>query len=314
MPVSDEDDERVERDLPEQERPVVGEDVAQRLAQEGSAARALVEEAGGATDHSRTPAPGRARPAPEKPPSGDQLALRPDGQRELRERPAGRAEEDRAARRGVEGRVVAWTDERGPRPASARSAARGRAPPRSPRACRSSSRRRSAGGPVARGRRAGRAAPARAGRRRSARRGSRDPRPRGTRCRSVSSSMSSARSTPSLLVDEPDTAAPRLPPQPARVEDRPERGERREQGDSERSSRAACGQAEQLAPGQVPSALDRDLLHLGHLRRVEELGVRLLGFLRRRQAKRRHDRRDGERGEASSPSASPSSCVSAPPA
>ena len=41
----DEDDERVEGDLSEQERPVVGERIAQRLARERGRTRPLVEEA-----------------------------------------------------------------------------------------------------------------------------------------------------------------------------------------------------------------------------------------------------------------------------
>ena len=47
----DEHDEGVERNLAEQERPVVGEEVAKRLAQERRRARALVDEADDAADH-----------------------------------------------------------------------------------------------------------------------------------------------------------------------------------------------------------------------------------------------------------------------
>src|SRR5206468_6721131 len=50
-PGPDEDDERVQRDLAEQERPVVREDVPERLAQEGSRAAPLVEEAHRPPDH-----------------------------------------------------------------------------------------------------------------------------------------------------------------------------------------------------------------------------------------------------------------------
>ena len=50
-PGADQDDERVQGDLAEQERPVVGKDVAQRLPQERGRTRAVVEEADGATDH-----------------------------------------------------------------------------------------------------------------------------------------------------------------------------------------------------------------------------------------------------------------------
>src|SRR5205823_6035376 len=46
-PRRDEDDERVERDLAEEERPVVGEQIAQRLAQEGRARSSLVDPADG---------------------------------------------------------------------------------------------------------------------------------------------------------------------------------------------------------------------------------------------------------------------------
>src|SRR5205807_3309985 len=44
-------DERVQRDLAEQERPVVGEEVAQRLAQQRRGAGALVELADDRLDH-----------------------------------------------------------------------------------------------------------------------------------------------------------------------------------------------------------------------------------------------------------------------
>src|SRR5205823_5484283 len=50
-----EDDERVERHLTEQERPVIREHVTQRLAQERRRAAALVEEANGAANHDRGP-------------------------------------------------------------------------------------------------------------------------------------------------------------------------------------------------------------------------------------------------------------------
>ncbi len=52
-PGADEDHERVERDLAEQERPVVREDVAQRLVQERRGAAALVEVANERADHDR---------------------------------------------------------------------------------------------------------------------------------------------------------------------------------------------------------------------------------------------------------------------
>src|SRR5207248_4925908 len=50
-PRADEDDERVERHLAEQERPVVGEGVTERLADEGGAAGPLVDVADEAADH-----------------------------------------------------------------------------------------------------------------------------------------------------------------------------------------------------------------------------------------------------------------------
>ena len=50
-PGADEDDERVERDLAEQERPVVGKQIAQRLAEERRGAGALVDIADGTADH-----------------------------------------------------------------------------------------------------------------------------------------------------------------------------------------------------------------------------------------------------------------------
>ena len=51
----DEDDERVQGNLAEQERPVIREDVAQRLADKGRAAGSLVEVADEAADHDRAP-------------------------------------------------------------------------------------------------------------------------------------------------------------------------------------------------------------------------------------------------------------------
>ena len=56
----DEHDERVERDLAEEERPVVRKEVAQRLAQKRRGAGALVDEADRAADHGS--ASGSARP------------------------------------------------------------------------------------------------------------------------------------------------------------------------------------------------------------------------------------------------------------
>src|SRR5207253_2974201 len=50
-PGADENDEAVERDLPEQERPVIGEDVAQRAADQRRRARTLVEVADEFPDH-----------------------------------------------------------------------------------------------------------------------------------------------------------------------------------------------------------------------------------------------------------------------
>ena len=52
---ADEDHEGVERDLAEQERPVIGKDVAERLADEGRPAGALVEKADDAANHVRGP-------------------------------------------------------------------------------------------------------------------------------------------------------------------------------------------------------------------------------------------------------------------
>src|SRR5204862_6842671 len=54
-PGTDEHDERVEGDLAEQERPVVREDVAQRLATQRRRRRALVHEAEQRTVHDRAP-------------------------------------------------------------------------------------------------------------------------------------------------------------------------------------------------------------------------------------------------------------------
>jgi len=50
-PGADEDHERVERDLAEQERPVVREDVAERLPEERRGAAPLVDEPDETTDH-----------------------------------------------------------------------------------------------------------------------------------------------------------------------------------------------------------------------------------------------------------------------
>ena len=115
----DEHDERVERDLAEQERPVVREEVAQGLAQEGRAAAAPVDEADDPADHvlgflSRTPhhegPTGWSKlPAARSSPFGC------DQQRQHRQLAAGGPEGDRPAVRGVERRVVARADERGRR-------------------------------------------------------------------------------------------------------------------------------------------------------------------------------------------------------
>ena len=155
----DEDEERVERDLAEQERPVVGEDVAQRLAQERRRAGALVEEADerrGSRESAsacRTPHQDGADRAGEVPAarrwpraSTRAAAAAAAG------RPGRRAPR---RRRRVERRVVARADERGPRLRSAGRAACGRGRSRSRRGCRSSSRRGSRRAPSRRGRRAG---------------------------------------------------------------------------------------------------------------------------------------------------------------
>ena len=96
---------------------MVGEEVAQRLAEERRGARALVEEADGGADHVRCAfldrTPHHDGPTgPLKVPAGAQLRRAVDRQRQLRQRPAGRAEEHGAAGRRVEGRVVARADER----------------------------------------------------------------------------------------------------------------------------------------------------------------------------------------------------------
>src|SRR5581483_92133 len=67
-PRGDEDDERVHRDLAEQERPVVGEDVAERLPDQRRRPAAGIEEADGLPDHRRC-TPHQAGPTgPENPP------------------------------------------------------------------------------------------------------------------------------------------------------------------------------------------------------------------------------------------------------
>src|SRR5438093_4305617 len=64
----DEDDERIERDLPEQERPVIREDVPQRLAQQRGCTEALVDEANETASHVRLTLHHAGPIGPEKPP------------------------------------------------------------------------------------------------------------------------------------------------------------------------------------------------------------------------------------------------------
>ena len=99
----DQHDEAVERDLAEEERPAVGEDVTQFLAQDAAAAEVAVEPARGAAggrwrDAERPPEAlleaVLAHPSFQKPGPmgtgevalGHEAALRVDGQRELRQR------------------------------------------------------------------------------------------------------------------------------------------------------------------------------------------------------------------------------------
>src|SRR6185312_6538593 len=78
-PGGHEHDEGIERHLAEQERPVVGEDVAQRLAQERRGAAAAIEELDAAADHDGLPGPRRWVPhqagptGPEKFPAARRL-------------------------------------------------------------------------------------------------------------------------------------------------------------------------------------------------------------------------------------------------
>ena len=112
----DEHHERVERDLTEQERPVVGEEIAQALLQQGRARGRAVERLDGGADHvgllERTPHHDGPDGTAEVP-RGAELTAWAELERQLGEGPAGRPERHRRPTCRIEGRVVAGADERG---------------------------------------------------------------------------------------------------------------------------------------------------------------------------------------------------------
>ena len=134
------DDHRVHRDLAEHERPVVGEDLLHQVADRLGRAGAVVDPAGDAADalgrpRGRCLGGGVARRAgrrrdvrwcrcssaatlPEaradrflERSGGDEVALVVDGDLQLRQGPLGRAEDDLAVLRHVEGRLVARAEQ-----------------------------------------------------------------------------------------------------------------------------------------------------------------------------------------------------------
>ena len=300
----DEDDEAVERDLAEQERPVVGEDVAQRAcgrAARRRCARRGTRTAARITRRLRLRTPHHDGPTgPLKLPAARRSPASSSVERQLRQRPPGRAEEDRAAGGRVERRVVAGADERRlrlgrreGRLAVERDRAAGvradlrvrddpvRAPSRRARSGRSSS-------------------PAAAGRRRPARRAAPGRRPPGTPCRRRPPRSSSARSGAAAVVDEPAAAAPRRRRQRrGRVEHAGRaRASRREQREAERAAGGARRRARSRRRRVSRLPLSATSCATVVLRpRVSARRVGLLELLGRRRGAGRRRQRRGERRE-----------------
>ena len=112
------DDERVEGDLAEQERPVVREDLPEQHAEAPGAVEPVVQPALPVPSRSLFGVMPDSSPLPETRADRlvevalrDQVSPRVRGDRQLRQRPRGRAEEHRGAARRVERRLVARAED-----------------------------------------------------------------------------------------------------------------------------------------------------------------------------------------------------------